>query len=72
MRRGVSEDVSSCWPSGVSEESLRVRLDLVGQDDGQIQCLGDPCKLMQMCIKFLLALAKIFSTNVFAPEMRKH
>ena len=72
MGRGMSEDVSSCRPSGVSEESLRVRLDLVGQDDGQVQCLGDPRKLMQMCVKFLLTLAKILSTNVFAPEMRKH
>jgi len=69
MCRGMSEDVSSCRPNGVSEESLRVRLDLVGQDDGQVQCLADPCKLMQVCVESLLTLAKILSTNVFASEV---
>jgi len=69
MGRRMSKDVSSRWPNGVSEESLRVCLDLVGQDDDQVQRLGDPRELVQMCVEFLLTLTKILPANVFAPEV---
>jgi len=69
MGRCVSKYVSSCRPDWVSEESLRVRLDLVGQDDGQVQRLSDSCELVQVRVEFLLALTKVLSTNVFAPEV---
>jgi hypothetical protein len=65
----MSENVSSCRPGGVSEEGLRVRLDLISQDDSQVQCLSDPRKLMQVRVEFLLTFTKVLSTNVFAPEV---
>ena len=72
MGRRMSENVSSRRPDGVSEESLRIRLDLVGQDDSQIQCLSDPCKFMQVRVESLLTFTEILSTNVFAPKVRKY
>lgn len=69
MGRCVSKDVSSRRPSGVPEESLGIRLDLIGQDYGQVQCLSDPCELVQMRVESLLTFTKILSTNVFASEV---
>ena len=69
MGRRMSEDVSSRRPSRISEESLRVRLDLICQDYSQVQSLSDPCELVQVCVEFLLALTKILPANVFAPEV---
>lgn len=65
----MSKNVSSRWPSRISEEGLWICLDLVGQDNDQVQRLSESSEFVQMCVEFLLTFTEILAANVFAPEM---
>ena len=65
----VGHDVPACGTYRIAEEGLRIRLNLVGDHDGEVEGLSDTEELVEMAVQSLLSFAKGLSPDIFAAEV---
>jgi len=56
VRAGVGDHIASCWPGGVAEEGVWLGLHLVGDDNGDVEDLGQSQEAVDHLVEALLAV----------------